>query len=865
MRTFWKRLLSTFSRPPIEAGLDDELRLHLELQVEENLRQGMPPDQARREALVAFGGIEQVKEKYRDRLTFGPLETLLQDFRFAWRMLCRSPGFAAVAVLTLALGIGANTTVFSVINAVLLRPLPFPEPDRLMVVLSTSSDAAQQYSSAEGVYLDWRERSHTFQSIAGADAREGTFIGPRETRHVRVARASFDLLTVLGVTPLLGRAFTLQDSGPDHSTAALLGEDFWHREFAGDRTVLGRTITLASGAYQVVGVLPSRFRFANLGAVDVWIPFHPRREARTGGPVIAVGRLRGGVTPAAAQAEMDSITQLIRQQHPEDGGLYVAVKPLANWMVATVRQPFLMLWGAVLFVLLICCANIANLLLARAAARQREMAMRSALGAGRWRLMRQTLVEGVLLAGLGGSLGLLLALAAVHAVPAIHMIAIPRVEEISLDRTMLAVAAFLSALSAALFGLPPALHVFRRNLNAALQKGDALGRVSGHRLRSFLVSAQLALALVLLSGAGLMTNGLLRLLSIDLGFDRSRVLTVSTEMPFAGNDRNRTYQLEQQLAAEVGRIPGVEKLTIVENPPLDNVHFLYYLESTIDGVFRQCQPEGRHVGAGYLGVTGIRLLAGRDFEPGDEARKPVPVLINAATARALFGGLDPIGRSVVSRHYLNRPVLQIVGVVGDARQLELTGPPGPQIYVPAIYGYGRRLMVRVARGARDVRGPIRAAVHSLFGAVPAPDIESLDDRLFEEVAKPRFYMMLLGAFAIAGVMLAAIGIYGVMSYNVARRTREIGIRIALGAEPRTIRRMVLASGLRTTLAGVALGVAGAWAATPLLSSLLYGVKPNDPLTFACVVTLLVAVAMLACYLAAAKATTVDPTEALRCE
>jgi putative ABC transport system permease protein len=560
------------------------------------------------------------------------------------------------------------------------------------------------------------------------------------------------------------------------------------------------------------------------------------------------------------------VMQQIRREHQEDSLTYVVVEPLHEWVVGNVRRTFLVLLGAVSFVLLICCANIANLLLTRTNARQKEMAIRAALGAGRTRLVRQSLIESVMLSMIGGVGGIALAIIAVRATPSIRAFYIPRLEEVVVDRTLLLVAAAMAVASGILFGLAPSFHIARRDLGVVLQQGDgeSTGRVGGLQLRNVLVVAQLALAVVLLSGAGLMTNTFLRLLNIDIGFKRDQVLAIGASLPYKRYDSARSAEFERRLAAEVGRMPGVTKVSAADHIPLQAVFYPYKLRSERAVEKRNCQALARDVDTNYFSVMGIPLLAGRDFQPEDDNRTPIPVLVNKTAASVLFEREDPIGKYILT-NYTKRPRLEVVGVVGDVRQMGLTTEPGAQIYLPLVYGNPAYVIARTTRRSGDLRAAIRGAVRAIDPAVPAPEITTMEDRFSRQVARPRFYMALLAAFGGTGLILAAIGIYGVISYTVARRTREFCIRIALGAEQRDILRIVLALGTRLTLVGTALGLAGAFAATRFLSSLLYGVKPLDSLTFACVAVLLAAVALGACYLAALRATRTDPNVSLRCD
>jgi putative ABC transport system permease protein len=789
---------------------------------------------------------------------------MIQDILFGLRMLRRSPGFTIVAALTLALGIGANTAVFSVVNAVIMRPLRFHDSGRLMVLLSTNLDTGKSFHSAPGVFVDWRERATSFESVEGARATSRIWRGRDQPQSVSIVETSFGFFRMLGVQPLLGRPFTQQEdqAGPG---VALVSAGFWQREFGADPNVLGRDLTLDDKPYRVIGILPE-LPFGYYGKTDIWTPLAANRVFRGGGDVVAVGRLRAGVTREAAQAEMNAIMAQIRREHQEDSKTGVLVGPLQDWVVGDIRSSFLMLLGAVGFVLLICCANIANLVLARSMARRRETAIRAALGAGRWRLVRQSVVESVLLAAIGGALGIAAAFAAVRAVPAIRAIRIPRLEEIAVDRKVLLVAALTTLASGVFCGLAPVFQVGRRDLGLALHGGRSLGAEGrgGLGIRNVLVVAQMALALVLLSGAGLMTNSLLRLLKVDLGFDRGHLLTIATRLPYKKYDAARHAEFQRRLAAEVRRMPGVTDASPTDYPPLQAVLFPYQLRTENRGDARNCEAMARHVDSNYRKVMRIPLLAGRDFEPADDTRTPVPALIGKTAARLLFGANDPVGRRLLT-NYRRREVLEVIGGVADAHQLGVAREPGAQLYLPLVYGVPNYVVARTVSGSGDLSAAVRSVVRTLDPETPAPLITSMDSSFSAEVARPRFYTLLLGAFAAVGLILAAIGLYGVMAYVVARRTHEFGIRMALGAEPGDILRLVLGAGTRLSLVGAMMGLALAFSVTRLLSALLYGVQPSDPVTLGCASMLLVGVALLASYLAARRATSVDPMVALRSE
>jgi putative ABC transport system permease protein len=794
--------------------------------------------------------------------------SLLQDLRFGLRMLRRGPGFSAAALLTLALGIGATTAVFSVANAVIFRPLHFAESNRVMTVLGASEGKA--YKPLDSLYLEWRDRQECFDLFAAALTFRRVLRDADGAREIPVALVSAEFLPLIGVNPALGRLFTREEDEPDRDNVALLDNGFWHREFAASRGALGQSVSIDGRQYTVIGVLPPDVHFPGFGPRDVWIPLATGHRPNGGGygGTLVIGRLRRGVSREAAQASMDAVTQRIRADIHGYRPLAAVVTPLREWLAGEVRTTLLMLAGAAAFLLFIACANLANLLLARGAGRRREMAIRAAVGAGRARLAVQMFIESLLLTALGGVGGMVLAYAAVRVAPAIRAVDIPRLEEIAVDRQFLLIGLAVSLASGILFGLAPALQGWRRDLNAALHRGEApAANLAGQGFRNLLVAAQVALVMVLLSGAGLMTNTLFRLLSVDLGFARTSLFTVGPTV-YTPQRRDRAFGARylRDLAERIRAMPGVESATVVDAAPLTLSQGGYFLRYTRNGTPFEVDALGRDVAPGYLRTAGIPLLAGRDFEPADAAAKPVPLILNQSAARVLFGPEDPLGKVVECRDKRVGAV-QIVGIVGDAHVLGAARPPGPQAFAPLMGGWGYPTVI-VARAAIKPAGlapAIRAAVHELDPGSPPPKVTPLDDVFAEQVAEPRFYMTLLDSFALLGLVLAATGVYGVIAYTVAHRTHEFGVRLALGARPGDIVWMVVGSGARVIVVGAIAGLAGALAATRLLSSLLFEVKPNDPGTLAATIVLLVAIALAACWLAARRASRVDLSVALRGE
>lgn len=859
-RSFCRALLR---RRQIEADMDAELRFHIEAYTEDLVRSGVPRVDAARRARMEFGGLAIAKEECRQSLGLRLLDDLRQDLRYAARAVRNDPGFTAVAVLTLALGIGANTAVFSVVNSVVLRPLRFPQSERLMTILI--SNGKTTFPPIEHRFAEWREGAGSaFAGIAGAVKFSPVALVHGEPRTLRGGMATVELFDLLGVRPVAGRPFLSEESKRGSDLVVLLDAGFCLRELGSDRSVVGQSISVGGVRRTIVGILPSGFRFADFGPRDFWVPLPARHSSQFGGgysPIVTVARLRPDVTREQAQALLDAVMSRLPQ--PRDGSTQTAVvKPLRDWIVGDVRRTYFTLLGAAAFILFIACANVANLLMAKATVRGREMALRSALGASKCRLVRQTLAESVFLGAMGGVAGVVLALALVRAVPAIRAIEIPRINEVGVDGTMLLAAAVVSIGGGILFGLVPALQL-RSPAKYSLQR--ATGRHAGpssERVRRALVAVQLALAMVLLSGAGLMTNTLLRLLTVDLGFERTHVLSVEVH---AGGNPQALASSMRSLAADIRGMPGVQEAAAANSAPLQDVLDPWTLESPTGGRRSTYDVQARAVDPGYIRTLGVPLLAGRDLELADDTRTPMPVLLSKTAAEALFGRENPVGATIASVVGPRRGSVQVVGVVGDVRMFGVAINPPPLQYMPLVHRYASSVLVRTAANSAELNSVVRAATRRVFPLSPPPDIQTLDERFSDEVAQPRFYFLLLGGFAVVGLAVAGVGIYGVMSYSVARRSHEFGVRMALGAERGDILRLVVGSGAKVTCAGALLGLAGAIAATRLLSSLLYGVQPGDPVTFICVAGVLVGVAIGASYLAARRATVADPNAALRSE
>jgi predicted permease len=810
--------------------------------------------------------------------------TLWQDLRYGLRSLLKRPGFTAVAVVTLAVGVGANTALFSVVNAVLLRPLAYRDADRLVVALHGGNDPVSPADFAE-----WRGQKKVFEQMSAAEFWTPSLTGRDRPEQLWAVRASDNLFAMLGVEPALGRAFQPGDDQPGAAPVVVLSRRLWLRRFGGDPAVVGQTLTLDGRAHTVVGVMPEGFEFPLFWATkaEMWAPLPLAERAGSRGRSLRVfARLKPGVTHAQAQGEMETIARRLALEHPETNAkLDAVVTPLHQKVVGDVKPTLLVLLGAVGFVLLIVCANVANLLLARASARHREMALRLALGATRGRLVRQLLTENLLLAALGAGGGLLLAVWLVGLfVSGVPEDALPRQQAIGVDSAALAFTALLSLLTAAFFGLAPALSASRTDLNEALKEGgrqSAGGGARGQKLRRLLIVAEVALAMILLAGAGLMLRSFLSLRSLDPGFDQTNLLTMTVSV--AGT-RHAPAPMRaaffREAVERVRRLPGVEEASAINHLPLagDAWGFSFNIEGSPEPAPGE-QPKAtyRVASPDYFRTMRIPLVEGRAFDERDDEQSPGVVVVNESMARRYWPGVESVGRRIrLASSPADAPWLTVVGVVRDVKQQSWEEEAGPEMYLPYAqspsylrnpaphYSY-LSLVVRTTADPVQSAAAVREAVWAIEPNAPVSGVATMDEVVSRQTWRPRLSTLLLLGFALAALILAAVGIYGVLSYSVAQRTHEIGVRMALGAQARDIRRMVVRQGMALAGLGIAAGLAGAFALTRLMSKLLYGVSAADPPTLAAVAILLGAVAFLACYLPARRATRVDPMEALRYE
>jgi putative ABC transport system permease protein len=884
LRGWLMRLFGLFHRKRREREFAKELESHLAMHIEDNLRAGMSPEEARRQAFIKLGGVTQAQELYREHGGLPMLEILGQDLRYGIRTLRKQPGFALIAVVTLALGIGATSAIFSVVNAVLLRPLPFPEPDRLMVYSAFEQDSRYGRINAltGSVLVEWRNRcSSCVQMAAYVEAQRGNLTGGAEPERVRIARITENLFDTLGVPPLLGRTFLPEEIGrpssggedqQNHSTVVILSYGLWQRRFGADPSVIGKTVKVEGDVCAVVGVMPEGFKFPD--EADAWAPItlDPMRN-----DLNIIARLQPRVTPAQAQVELTTLAQRLPQESlQKNRTLHANLIPLQEQIVGDVRSSLLIFLGAVSFVLLIACANVANLLLARAATREKEMAVRAALGASRLRIIRQLLTESLLLALSGGVLGLWLASGILKLLVAFAPQDVPRITAIRIDPWVLGFTLLLSILTGIIFGLAPALQASRLDLNTALKEGGARGTGSGapHRLRSLLVVVEVSLALVLLIGAGLLLKSFTRLRETKLGFNPDRVLTASVALPQADyptTAKAKTY-VEQSLARLAVR-PEVQAVGVVNALPLSHAGVIIQGSLGVEGESKDHPPVGASkvaVSADYFRALGILLLQGRAFNEHDTADSPGVLIISESLAHQLWPHENALGKRI-DVNLPGETWREVVGVVGDVRQSDLNAPLAPAHYEPysQVSDQSRwflgeiTFVIRTTAEPQNFIATLRSELQTVDKELPLHNVATMEQVVALQVTDPRFYTLLLGSFSALALILAAAGIYSVISYSVTQRTHEVGIRLALGARAGDVQRLIVGQGMTLALLGVALGLGGAFAATRLLRGLLYDLSATDPLTFVGVALLLALVALLACWIPARRATKVDPLVALR--
>jgi putative ABC transport system permease protein len=868
-KLFLDRLRALRDNDAVHREIDEEMRFHLDMRTEEYIRRGMSPEEARKEAEKRFGRLTRIKEMGYEVRGGGWLETLWQDVRYSLRMLRKNPGFTLIAVLTLALGIGANTAIFSVVNAVLLQPLPYASADQLVSIYNTPG-GDMRWPLSPISFLNLKSHNSVFTDVAALSNKEwpANLTGMGEAERLQGFQVSANLFSLLGVAPQQGRAFLSEEDHPGSNRVVVLSNELWQGRFAADPQIIGKTLTLNGDPYTVIGVMPAGFRF--FAKTDLWTPlaFTAADENDPAGYLEVIARRKPGVSFEQAGAEVDAISrETVKVPNSE---VHARLGLPQATLTENVRPMLLLLMTAVGFVLLIACANIANLLLARGNVRRRELAIRAALGAGRWRVVRQLLTENALLAFISGGIGLFLASWVVKflasGLPEHLAGANSRVALLKIDTTALGFTFAISLLTSALFGLVPALQLSRIDLHEALKEG---GRTAGprNRLRSALVVAEVALAMVLLVGGGLMINSLWRLARVNLGYEPAGVLTAKIDPSGPRYEEfARVTAFYQDLLERVRAIPGVRDAGVINSL---NASFPFSIDEHPPLPPEQDQSARiNQVSGDYFRAMGIPLRAGRFFTDRDVKGAPSVVIIDETFAKHYFPGENPIGKHINGEFSrgTGKSSREIVGVVGGAKYWFLTHEPLPHIYFSYLQENwtSMSLVVRAQSGdPMSLAAPIRAELAAIDRTQPIHSFKPLEATVSELVAPQRFTTMLLAGFAALAAGLAAIGIYGVMSYAVTQRTREIGVRMALGAEARDVLKVIMMHGVVLVAIGVTIGLAASFALTRLISGMLFGVEATDPATLVVITLLLVVVALVASYIPARRATKVDPMEALR--
>jgi putative ABC transport system permease protein len=806
------------------------------------------------------------------------MQTLLQDLRYGARMLLKKPGFTLTAALTLALGIGANTAIFSVVNAVLLRPLPYPEPAALVRIYEKETDSAlpsERLDVAPANFLDWRRQSRTLVEIAAWGQEEQALASKDQADPVVAAFVTFNFFSVLGVNPLRGRVFTSEEDKTDRDTVALLSYGLWQRRFGGDPNLVGQRVNLDGSQYTVVGIMPSGFQYPR--GAEIWTPLAlnaNQTQMREAHFLQVIARRRPDAALAQVRAEMETIASSLARQYPATNKNWtVNVVPLLEDEVGQARATMLLLMGAVGLVLLIACANVSSLLIARGATRRTEITIRAALGASRRRIVRQLLTESALLAGLGGGLGLLLALWGTDALLALSPSEIPRMQTVRVDFYALGFTLAVTLLAGLIFGMLPALQAARINLHESLKEGgrSASGARTQKRIFGALVVSEIALALIVLAGAGLLLNSFLRLRRVEIGIQTSNVLTVEVNLPsarYSGADwKAQRLNFYGQVIERIRALPGVAAVGAIDSLPLGG----HQRGWTFRKEGQTLAPSERPVAGFQIATTdyframGMQIRRGRAFAESDRSGSAPVAIVNESFARQFYPNEDPLGQRIIIR---DRPESnEIVGVVNDIRHFGPDKAPGPEMYVPynqLVVG-AVPLVVRTKSEPEALIGAVQKEVRAVDREVAVGKVRTMTQMMSATLAERRFALLLLGGFAVVALLLAAIGIYGVMAYAVTQRTREIGIRIALGARAADVLRLIIKQGLSLALIGVVTGLVGAFALTRLMKDLLFGVSATDPLTFIVIALLLTFSMLLACWIPARRATKVDPMVALRTE
>lgn len=873
----WRRLLFYARRDRFDRELEEEMQFHLEMKAEENIASGVSPEEARYAAQRQFGNQTLFREVSRDMWGFRTLEALAKDLRYGLRVMIKNRGFTLVAVITLALGIGANTAIFSVVNSVLLRPLPYPNAERLMTIWEdhrARNGPEREWASPPG-FEDWRDQTKSFDHVVAFQFWQPTLTGQGEPERLTGAQVSHDTFAMLGVTPALGRSFRPEEDHPGVESVVIISHGLWRKRFGADPSLVGRRIFLNGEGRMVIGVMPAGFKFPIIADADVWRPIQPvlNSGCRRGCTAIRVmARLKPDATEAQARAELSAVAARIEQQFPDTNTkVGAALVPLQEFLVGPVKTQMLALLVAVAFVLLIACANVANLLLARSATREKEIAIRASLGAGQWRIARQLLSESLLLAIIGGTIGVLIAYRLADLLARFSPQGTPRLDEIGVDGRALGYALAVTVLTGLLFGAAPVWQLFKADLNQSLRdSGKGLqGARRGRRALSALVVVETALALVLLAGAGLLVKSFIRLQRVDPGFEPRNMLTAVVTLPQAAYpERNQVAHFYSRLLERVRTLPGAQSAAAVSSLPLTGF-------DSDAGFVIEGRPAPRpdqqpvawvsSVSPGYFRTMGMRLIAGREFTDRDNENSPKVVIISETTARRHFSNENPIGKRIGD----GSPDgwREIVGVTADVKHFGLNQDARVSMFFPDRQQLSRRMfiVVRTTADPSSLSPALRGVIAEMDKSLAVSNIISMGEISTQSIGQERFTLLLLGLFSALALLLAVAGIYGVMSYAVAQRTREIGVRMAMGAQTGAILKLVVGHGMKLVAGGIALGLAASFSLTQLMAKMLFGVSAADPLTFIVITLLLAFVALLACWIPARRATKVDPMTALRFE
>ena len=874
LTSLWRNL---FHKDRVDQEVTEEIQAYLDMLTEEKISHGLTPQEARRNALIELGGVEQVQERVREIRMGQFIETTWRDVRSGVRALVHSPIFTAVTVLSLALGIGANTAIFSVVNGLLLRPLPYPEPEQIVDVWHTppqqSFPGLDKFSVSPGNYLDWKAQSSTFEQMAVYSDMGLSLSTSNDPLPLIGAAVSSDFFSVLRSNAMQGRTFTPDEERPGGDQVVVIGHGLWQRAFGANPNLIGQTLTLNSRSFTVIGIMPAGFEFPR--EAELWVPLawdDKERQVRSNHDYLVIARLKQNVSPQQAQAEMSTISSRLEQQYPEENkGWGAVVIPLRDDLVGDIRLALLVLFCAVGFVLLIACANVANLMLARGANRQKEIAVRIALGAGRARLIRQLLTESVLLAVTGGLLGLLLAVWGSKML--VQLGSLPNTGDIGIDTWALGFTLLVSFAAGIIIGIVPALQFTRASISETLKQGA--GRTGGSPIkqhtRKALVISEVALSLVLLIGAGLMIRSFWKLQNIDPGFDTRNGLTMSVFLTWIRySEPHQWLSFCDRAIEQIRAVPGVVSVGATTKIPLAGGGSTQPF--SIEGrptaaIAEQPMAQTRYISPDYFRAIGIPLRQGRFFGDHDRDKSVPVIIISEAMARRFWPGENPIGKRLTPSFHGEQGAREIVGVVGDVKTSGLDVDSSAMMYLPykQVPLPFMSFVVRTASNPESLVQPVSKAIYSIDKEQALTDVQTMDQVLTKSLSGRRFNMTLLLTFAGLALVLAAVGVYGVMNYTVTLRRRELGIRMALGAERRDVLRLVLRQGLTLTLIGVGAGLISAYALTRLMASLLFGVTATDYLTFVSVSAVLIAVGLAASYVPARRATKVNPMIALRSE